>query len=80
MFRPNFISENEPALSDRLRANCLKLAKASREQGKDLTPLWDSLLDWAREQAAALERVDAGTARDFLGMYFDLVAECKSLA
>ena len=77
MFVPSFLGE-DPELPQRLQARCRELARVARAEGKDITPLWDGILNWARERAAVLEQTDPDTARDFLGMYFDIVAECRN--
>ena len=58
----------------RIRATASKTPR-TREQGVDMTPRWGWIMAWARERAAVLEGVSEPTAKDFLGVYFDLVAE-----
>jgi hypothetical protein len=76
-FVPKFIADNDPELPDRLRENSLRLARMAKEQGVDISGGWDAMMAWARERAAQIERSDPDTARDFLGFYFDLVAEFR---
>jgi hypothetical protein len=79
-FIPKFIAENDPELPGRLRGNCLEMARKAKAEGVDISGGWDAMLAWAREEAASIERADPDTARDFLGFYFDLVAECRAIA